>query len=115
MIPAEAIASTHSRATFNPEQNNNLFATNLNLIEERRDAAHLRIAVYQQRVTRYYNRKVKLPNFTKGDLVLRLLLSEARNPQEGALGPNWEGPYVVDEELRNGAYHLVNVNRARVL
>ncbi|KAL5779576.1 hypothetical protein ACOSQ2_010313 [Xanthoceras sorbifolium] len=78
------------------------------------DAARLRAVVYQQRVDRYYNRKVKPRHFKKGDLVLRLLLPGARNPQEVTLGPNWESPYVVDEDLGNRAYHLVNVNGARV-
>ncbi|KAL5782342.1 hypothetical protein ACOSP7_007371 [Xanthoceras sorbifolium] len=61
-----------------------------------------------------YGTKVKLQHFKKGNLVIRLLLPGARNPQEGVLGPNWEGLYVVDEDLRNRAYHIVNVNGARV-
>ncbi|KAL5784860.1 hypothetical protein ACOSQ2_007252 [Xanthoceras sorbifolium] len=114
MIPAEDIVITHMRAIFDREQNNDLLAANLNLIEERRDAARLRVAVYQQRVARYYNKKVKLRYFRKSDLVLRLLLSGASDPREGALGPNWEGPYMVDEDLENGTYHIVNINGARV-
>ncbi|KAL5857279.1 hypothetical protein ACOSQ3_004737 [Xanthoceras sorbifolium] len=114
MIPVESIASTHRRATFNAEQNENLLTTNLDLIKERREAARPRIVVYQQRVARYYNRKVKIRPFKKGDLVSRLLLLGARNLQEGALGPNWERPYIIDEDLENSAYHLVNVHGARV-
>ncbi|KAL5773648.1 hypothetical protein ACOSP7_013286 [Xanthoceras sorbifolium] len=114
MIPAESIANMYRRATFNSEQNEDLLAASLDLIEERRDAARLRVAVYKQMVVRYYNRKVKPRHFKKGDLVLMLLLPGARNPQEGALGPNWECPYIVDEDLGNGAYHLMNVNGARV-
>ncbi|KAL5851862.1 hypothetical protein ACOSQ3_006980 [Xanthoceras sorbifolium] len=114
MIPAEAIVSTHRISTFDPEQNNDLLAINLYLIEEKMDTARLRVDVYQQKVARYYNRKVKLRQFNKGDIVLRLILPGARNPREGALGPNWEGPYMVDKDLENGTYHLVNVNGARV-
>ncbi|KAL5827309.1 hypothetical protein ACOSQ4_019106 [Xanthoceras sorbifolium] len=112
LIPIESITSTHRKATFDVEQNNNLLTTNLDLVKERMEAACLRIVVYKQRVARYYNRKVKLRNFKKGDLVLKLLLPRACNPQEGTL--NFEGPYVVDEDLGNGAYHLVNINGARV-
>ncbi|KAL5826496.1 hypothetical protein ACOSQ3_018347 [Xanthoceras sorbifolium] len=115
MIPTKSIASTHIRATFNPEQNEDLLAASLELVEEKRDFARLRVAVYQKRVTRYFNRKIKPRGFKKRDLVLRLLLSGARNPQEGALGPNWEGLYVVDKDLGNGAYHIGNINGARVL
>ncbi|KAL5777386.1 hypothetical protein ACOSP7_010312 [Xanthoceras sorbifolium] len=114
LIPTEAMVSMNRRAAFDPEQNNNLLAVNLDLIEEKRDAAGLRVAVYQQRVARYYNKKFNLRHFKKGDLVLRLLLPRTHNPQEGSLGPNWKGPYLVDENLGNGAYHLVNVNGAHV-
>ncbi|KAL5767661.1 hypothetical protein ACOSQ2_014444 [Xanthoceras sorbifolium] len=114
MILAESVASTNKRTIFNPKYNENLLAASLDLVEEKRDAARLRVVVYQQRVAKYYNRKVRPRVFKKGDLVLKLLLLGARNPQEGALGPNWEGPYVVDEDLDNEAYHLVNVNGARV-
>ncbi|KAL5742208.1 hypothetical protein ACOSP7_028940 [Xanthoceras sorbifolium] len=79
-----------------------------------RDTARLRVVVYQQRVAMYYNRKVKLRHFKKGDLVIRLLILGAHKPQEGTLSPNWKCPYVMDEDLENGAYHLVNVNGAQV-
>ncbi|KAL5820937.1 hypothetical protein ACOSQ3_022819 [Xanthoceras sorbifolium] len=119
MIPAESIASTHRMVTFNAEQNTDLLTTTLDLIEEKREAARLKIAVYQQRVARYYNIKVKIRHFRIGDLVLRLLqqllLPGARNQQEGALGPNWEGPYVIYEDLNNGMYHFVTIDGARVL
>ncbi|KAL5805071.1 hypothetical protein ACOSQ3_031871 [Xanthoceras sorbifolium] len=114
MILAESIANTYRKVTFNTEQNNDLLITNLDLIEEKREAVRLKIAVYQYRVARYYNRKVKIRRFKKGDLVLRLLLLGARNPQEGALGPNWEGPHVINEDLINGVYHLVTIDKARV-
>ncbi|KAL5766246.1 hypothetical protein ACOSP7_016863 [Xanthoceras sorbifolium] len=114
MIPVEFIASTHRRATFNAEQNEDLLTTNLDLIKERREEACLKIVVYQQRMGRYYNRKVKPRRFKKGDLMLRLLLPVARNPLEGALGPNWEGPYIIDEDLDNDAYNLVTVDGEKV-
>ncbi|KAL5736865.1 hypothetical protein ACOSQ2_031653 [Xanthoceras sorbifolium] len=110
MILAESIASTYRKVMFNTEQNNDLLITNLDLIEEKREAVRLKIAVYQYRVARYYNRKVKIRQW----LVLRLLLLGARNPQEGALGPNWEGPHVINEDLINGVYHLATIDKARV-
>ncbi|KAL5854941.1 hypothetical protein ACOSQ4_004743 [Xanthoceras sorbifolium] len=114
MILAESIASTHKRATFDTEQNDDLLAASLNLIEEKRKAACLKIVVYQQRVDRYYNRKVKIQHFKKGDLMRRLLLPGARNLQEEALGTNWECSYILDEDIGNGAYHFISVSRARV-
>ncbi|KAL5843029.1 hypothetical protein ACOSQ3_013632 [Xanthoceras sorbifolium] len=114
MILTESISSTHRRVRFNTEQNKDLLTTNLDLIEEKREAARLKIAVYQQRVARYYSRKVKIQRFKKGDLVLRLLLLGARNSQEGALSPNCKGPYIIDENLNNSAYHLPTIDGARV-
>ena len=31
---------------------------------------------------------------------------------DGTLGPNWEGPFIVKENLGNGAYYLENMDGA---
>ena len=36
---------------------------------------------------------VKLRPLALGDLVLRKVLGNTKNPAWGKLGPNWEGPY----------------------
>ena len=65
----------------------------------------VRMAAYQQKVARYYDRSVKRKIFQPGDLVLRK--AEVSKPTEqGKLSPNWEGPYRVTEALRPGAYKL---------
>ena len=67
--------------------------------------AEVRMAAYQQKVARYYDRKVKRKIFWPGDLVLQK--AEVSKPTEqGKLSPNWEGPYIVTETLRPGAYKL---------
>ena len=43
----------------------------LNCLPEVRDDAAQRMALYQERITRYYNQRVKLKHFNPGDLVLR--------------------------------------------
>ena len=58
MIPTENEVTSHRRATFNLNDNEELLATSLDLLEEVRDIAHMRVTVYQQRVVRYYNRMV---------------------------------------------------------
>ncbi|XP_052193952.1 uncharacterized protein LOC127802277 [Diospyros lotus] len=58
MILAEYEVTNQRRATFNPEGNHELLVVNLDLLEEARDIARFKIVVYQQRVTRHYNRKV---------------------------------------------------------
>ncbi|XP_052177535.1 uncharacterized protein LOC127791591 [Diospyros lotus] len=115
MIPAEHKVTSQRRATFNPEGNDELLAANLDLLEEARDTARLRIAIYQQRVARYYNRKVRVRWYKLGDRVLRLVLIGARKASDGTLGPNWERPFVIHEDLGNGAYHLANMDGAVLL
>ena len=46
-----------------------------------------------------------------GDLVLRKVLPNAKDPNHGKLGPNWEGPYRVTVVGRTGAYHLETLER----
>ena len=114
MIPAEFEVTSQRRATFDPEENAQLLAHNLDLLEEARETTRLRMATYQRRVARYYNRRVRIRCYRVGDLVLRLILPGARKASYGTLGPNWEGPYIIKENLGNGAYHLANTNGAKV-
>ena len=57
------------------------------LVDEARDVALARTAVYQQNLRNYHSRRVRPRSFSKGDLVLRL-------KQKGhlKLEPPWEGP-----------------------
>ena len=55
----------------------------------------IRLAFYQQQLKKGYNKNVGPRSFQKGDLVLRKVLSNTKNPNNGKLGPNWEGPYRV--------------------
>ena len=61
------------------------------LLEVKDDAAQ-RMTLYQERKTRYYNQRVKLKRFNLGDMVLRKVSQATKDPNEGRLGPNWEGP-----------------------
>ena len=57
-------------------------------------------------MTRYYNQRVKLKRFSLGDLVLQKVSQATKDPIEGKLGPNWEGPYKVIRYSRRGSYYL---------
>ena len=67
-------------------------ARELDLAEERREAAAIRLAAYQQQLARGYNQKVKERRFAIGELVLKKTLPGDRDPNEGKLAPNWQGP-----------------------
>jgi hypothetical protein len=57
-------------------------------------------------MAQYYNTRVKLRCFEIGDLVLRRVTQAIKDPFQGKLGPNWEGPYKVVQYFRKGTYHL---------
>ncbi|KAJ8632913.1 hypothetical protein MRB53_026249 [Persea americana] len=67
-------------------------ARELDLAEERREAAAIRLTAYQQQLARGYNPNVKERRFAIGELVLKKTLPGDRDPNEGKLAPNWQGP-----------------------
>ena len=102
MIPVEIGCSSLRRENFNYKNNNDAMRAQLDLIEERRAIAQLRVAAYQQRAARYYNKKVKEVKLREGDLVLRKVFPKDHT----VLGPNWEGPYKIAKVIRPGSYRL---------
>ena len=65
------------------------------MIDEFSEAATVRIASYQQRMTNLYNRHVKQHAFRAGDLVLRRVFENTANPATDKFQPNWEGLYMI--------------------
>ena len=78
----------------------------LDLVDEVRATAEQRLARYQDFMAKHYNSKVKHRDFQVGDLVLRKVTGATRDPSQGKLGPNWEGPYRITSWQRKGTYHL---------
>ena len=70
----------------------------------------VRLAAYEQRMKREHNKNVKTRTFQIGDLVLRKVMANTRKPNEGKLGPNWEGPYKVLSQAGHGAYRLEDLD-----
>ena len=56
-------------------------------------------------MSKHYNTKVRHRDFQIGDLVLRKVMA-AKDPSQGKLGLNWEGPYRITSWQRKGTYHL---------
>ena len=90
------------------DQDNNelVLAKDLDLAQERRDLAMIRLASYQGDQKRRYGRSVRERILTPGDLVLRKVLGSKRDPTQGKLGANWEGPYQIVSEAGLGAFNL---------
>src|SRR5215216_1231005 len=78
----------------------------LDRLDEERDLAVARSAIYQQDMHRYHSRRVKTRTFQEGDLVLRLIQDQTDMHK---LSPPWEGPFVASKNLNNGPYYLIDV------
>uniref|UniRef100_A0A2N9GE01 Integrase catalytic domain-containing protein n=1 Tax=Fagus sylvatica TaxID=28930 RepID=A0A2N9GE01_FAGSY len=98
VIPLEIGLPTLRTSKWEPTRNDLAQSQALDLLEERREQAMIRLASYQQQLKKGYNKNVRPRSFQQGDLVLRRVLGNTKNPTDGKLGPNWEGPYRVSQE-----------------
>ena len=64
---------------------------NLDLLEQKREEAAIRMAKYKGQVAQHYNARVRHLSFKQGDLVLRKN-SVSRVSGASKLGPNSEDP-----------------------
>ncbi|XP_075479434.1 uncharacterized protein LOC142520317 [Primulina tabacum] len=103
LLPAE-IGLESARVVFYDEDNDARRATDLDLLEEKREASSIHMEAYKNRIAHSYNRRVIQRNFQVVDLVLRKVQEE----QKGKLDPKWEGPFKVIERLSSGACYLEN-------
>ena len=63
IVPTEMHVRTTVSGSTSQQENNELIALSLDLIDEKREAARLRNLSYQQDVARRYNKKVRTRNF----------------------------------------------------
>ena len=78
----------------------------LDLVDEVQATTEQRLAQYQNLMAKHYNSNVRHRDFQVGDLVLRKVMGTVKDPSQGKLGPNWEGPYRITSWQRKGTYHL---------
>ena len=81
----------------------------LNMISEKRLAVIFHQQLYQRRMAKAYDRKVRPREFKEGDLVLQKILplpSEDRSKWAS----NYEGPYVVKKAFSRGALLLTRMD-----
>jgi hypothetical protein len=70
----------------------------IDLLEEARELALSRTALYQQQLRRYHSRKIRLIQNTKG-------MHKLSSP--------WEGPCIISRVLGNEAYYLIDTRELR--
>ncbi|XP_052312432.1 uncharacterized protein LOC112328962 [Populus trichocarpa] len=81
----------------------------LNLISEKRIAAICHHQLYQKRMAKAYDKKVRPRLFQEGDLVLKKILPLPGDDQS-KWAPNYEGPYVVKKAFSGGALKLARMD-----
>ena len=106
VIPIEIGLNTWRTNHHDESNNDSQLRTNLDMLDKAHDQAETRTRVYQQRMARYYDRRVKHLEFKIKDLVLRKITLATKDLTQGKLGPKWERPYRVIKFHRRGTYHL---------
>ena len=106
VIPAKVGLTSYRMENYDKSKNDEAIRLQLNLVDEVRVTAEQRLARYQNLMAKHYNSKVRHRDFWVGNLVLRKIMGAAKDPTQGKLDPNWEGPYRITSWQRKGTYHL---------
>ena len=77
-------------------------------LDEKRMSALFQTQIYQRRIARAFNKKVKPGKIKAGDMVLKQSRAIVFDPR-GKFRPNWEGPYLVRTVLPKGAAKISNL------
>ncbi|GJR63763.1 reverse transcriptase domain-containing protein [Tanacetum coccineum] len=114
VIPIEIGMPTHQTMMIKEgEGNEEEMRLNLDMLQERRETAAIREAIYKMKIKHYYNKIVRPVSFKVGEYVYRK--NEASRVKNlGKLGPKWEGPYLVVEAYQNGSYKLRTIHDREV-
>ncbi|XP_070006150.1 uncharacterized protein [Nicotiana sylvestris] len=80
----------------------------LDLIDGNRMNAVFHGQLYQNRMSRAFNKRVKPKQFSPGQLVLKKIFPY-QDEAKGKFSPNWQGPYMVHRVLIGGALILTEM------
>ncbi|XP_077246022.1 uncharacterized protein LOC143885858 [Tasmannia lanceolata] len=86
----------------------------LQMIDKKRLRALYHAQGYQRRIEKAFNKKVKIRDLQKGDLVLKSYRAPVYDPR-GKFRPNWSGPYIVDEVLPRKVVRLLDQNGEKLM
>ena len=106
VIPVKVGLTSYRVDNHDEQRNDEAMRLQLDLLDEVRATAEQRLTWYQNLMAKHYNSRVKHRDFQVGDLALRKIMGASKDPTEGKLGPNWEGPYRIMSWHRRGTYHL---------
>ncbi|KAL0434159.1 UNVERIFIED_CONTAM: hypothetical protein Slati_2750200 [Sesamum latifolium] len=103
VLPAKIGEETWRIRSYDSQRNSESRREDLDLIEEKREAARRRVCIYKSKMAKVYDNKVRPCKFEVGDLVLRK--TENTGPV-GKLDAKWDGPYIITEVIGPGTYKL---------
>ncbi|XP_075079934.1 uncharacterized protein LOC142165235 [Nicotiana tabacum] len=106
VIPVEVEEPSLRYSNKNGPNNDESRLQDLDEVEERRDMAHIRMVAQDQQVERYYNKRANVRPLKVGDYVLKAKTQASKDPNEGKLGTNWDGPYKIIAAANKGAFQL---------
>ena len=93
VIAAKVGLTSYKVDNHDEQRNDEAMHLQLDLLDEVRATTEQRLAQYQNLMAKHYNSRVRHKDFQVGDLVLKKVMGASRDPTQGKLGPNWEGPY----------------------
>ncbi|KAF9626732.1 hypothetical protein IFM89_038950 [Coptis chinensis] len=86
-----------------------LFLPDWPMVDQLRDEALQNLMTYQDSMKRNYDKKLRARAFKPGDWVLRTRQRSNEEPNNGKLGENWEGPFIIERLASKGSYFLKNL------
>ncbi|GLU23410.1 hypothetical protein SLE2022_394160 [Rubroshorea leprosula] len=110
VIPVEVGLPSDRTGRHDDFNNEQLLRENLDFVEKVREMSRIRNVAHQNRVAKFYNKRVRARQFQVGDLVLRKAGLTNTHSHMGKLAPNWEGPYMVVRVKRPGSYVLADIH-----
>ena len=87
VIPVEVGVTNMRREIFHEDSNDDQLKVNLDCLDEVREESSQKMMKYQQKMTEYYNKRVKLRRLDIGDLVLRRVTPATKDPTQRKLEP----------------------------
>ncbi|XP_070055310.1 uncharacterized protein [Nicotiana tomentosiformis] len=95
-------------------QNDDSRRQKLDEVEERRDMAYIRMVVQKQQAKSHYNKKAKIMPLKVRDYVLKAKTQARKDPREGKIGTNWDGPYKIVATTSKGSFTLETIEGKRL-
>ena len=68
----------------------------------------------KKRISRAFNKKVKLRNLKEGDLFLKVLRDETFDPR-GKMKPKWFVPFIIKKIMLGGATRVTDLDGEEIL